>query len=62
MEERNLSLVEAAARLGVSPYTLRSWSVYQKRVPYMKMGRRLLFARADLEAFERRSRVPGREE
>lgn len=53
----NLSLTEAAARLGVSPYTLRSWAVYQNRVAFLRAGRRLLFTPSDLEDFERRCRV-----
>jgi excisionase family DNA binding protein len=49
----NLSLEVAAARLGVSPHTLRAWAIYQHRVPYLRLGRRVLFRPADLEAFER---------
>lgn len=57
----NLTLDAAAARLGVSPHTLRSWSVYQRRVPFLRLGRRILFCPADLAAFEARHRVPARE-
>ena len=53
----NLPLPEAAARLGVSPHTLRAWAVYQRRVPYFKMGKRILFAPRDLDAFEASCRV-----
>jgi excisionase family DNA binding protein len=56
----NLDLHEAAQRLGVSPHTLRNWAVYQHRVPFLRLGRRLLFPLADLEAFERASRVEAR--
>jgi excisionase family DNA binding protein len=56
----NLALHEAAQRLGVSPHTLRTWAVYQHRVPFLRLGRRLLFSLADLEAFERASRVEAR--
>jgi excisionase family DNA binding protein len=56
-EDRNLDLRSAAARLGVSPHTLRAWSVYQRRVPFVRLGRRVLFRLADLEAFEQSSRV-----
>lgn len=55
--DANLSLVQAAARLGVSPYTLRGWARYQRRVPYLRLGRRLMFRPEDLEAFEQRCRV-----
>ena len=61
MAEGNLSIVEAAARLGVSPYTLRSWAKYRGRISYIKAGRRLLFRRADLEEFERRNLIEARE-
>jgi DNA-binding transcriptional MerR regulator len=57
MEDANLGLKPAAARLGVSEHTLRYWAVYQRRIPYFKLGRRLVFSRRDLEVFEQRSRV-----
>lgn len=56
----NLSLLEAAARLGVSPYTLRSWAKYGGKISYLKAGRRLLFRRVDIEEFEKRSLVEAR--
>jgi excisionase family DNA binding protein len=59
--EANLSLVQAAARLGVSPYTLRGWAKYGRRLPYLRLGRRLLFRPEDLEAFERRCFVAAAE-
>lgn len=58
----NLTLKDAARRLGVSPHTLRAWSVYQHRLPFFRVGRRLLFAPADLEAFLALHRVAAREE
>lgn len=58
----NLSLAEGAKRLGVSPHTLRTWAKYQRRIPYMRLGRRLLFDPRDLEAFEARCRVEALEE
>jgi excisionase family DNA binding protein len=57
-EDNNLSLPEAAARLGVSRHTLRTWSVYQRRLPFLRLGRRVLFRRRDIEAFEARALVP----
>jgi excisionase family DNA binding protein len=56
----NLSVVQAAARLGVSPYTLRFWAKYRGRLPYVKAGRRILFRPADLEAFEQANLVEAR--
>ena len=57
MTDRNVSLEEGAERLGISRHTLRAWSVYQRKVPFLRMGRRILFKLSDLEAFEQRSRV-----
>lgn len=53
----NLSLRAAAERLGVAPLTLRRWAVYQRRVPFLRLGRRLLFRQRDLEAFEQANLV-----
>jgi excisionase family DNA binding protein len=43
-------VTEAAEFLRVKPSTLYGW-VHERRVPYRKHGRRLTFARADLEAW-----------
>jgi excisionase family DNA binding protein len=43
-----LTVDEAAQRLGVSKYTLRGW-VSQRRIPYVKIGRRTLFNPTDLD-------------
>jgi len=59
-EDRNLSLKEAAAKLGVAPLTLRRMAVYQRRLPYLKVGRKLLFRPRDLDAFELNCLVAGR--
>jgi excisionase family DNA binding protein len=53
----NLSLRAAAGRLGVAPLTLRRWAVYQRRIPFLRLGRRLLFRQRDLEAFEQANLV-----
>jgi excisionase family DNA binding protein len=58
-EPRNVSLREGAARLGVSPLTLRRMAVYQHRLPYLKMGRRILFRPHDLATFEQSCLVTG---
>ena len=55
--ETNLDLRAAATRLGISPHTLRAWSIYQRRVPFVRLGRRLLFRVADLDAFTTAGRV-----
>ncbi len=54
MELRNPR--EAARELKVSLHTLRSWQ-YQKKLPYVKLGRKILFRQEDLEAFVNRSMV-----
>lgn len=59
-DDRNLDLRSAAARLGVSPHTLRAWSVYQNRLPYLKLGRKIAFRPDDISAFEERSLVKAR--
>jgi excisionase family DNA binding protein len=58
----NVSLRAAARMVGVSPHTLRTWAVYQHRLGFYRMGRRLLFAPADLEAFVALHRVAARDE
>ncbi|MBI3104109.1 MAG: helix-turn-helix domain-containing protein [Candidatus Rokubacteria bacterium] len=57
----NLSLREAAARIGVAPLTLRRMAVYQGRLPYLKVGRKLVFRLTDLETFELSCLIPRRE-
>ena len=46
-EERLLSIQEAASFLNLSVYTLRNW-VSGRKVPYIKLGRRVLFRKEDL--------------
>jgi excisionase family DNA binding protein len=56
----NLPLKPAAERLGISPHTLRFWAIYRGLVPYVRLGRRILFRPEDLEAFEQANRVEAR--
>ena len=51
-----LSLVEAAPILGVSPHTLRAWT-RERRIPFYRNGRRIVFAVPDLERFLADNRV-----
>ena len=44
-----LNLREGAKELHLSIHTLRSWT-YQKRIPFVRLGRRVLLRREDLEA------------
>jgi len=54
--DHNLSLTEAAKRLGVSVHLIRRW-IARREIPFIKLGRRLLFATKDIEAFEATHRV-----
>lgn len=48
---RRLSEREAAAYLGLSPRTLQDWRTKGVGMPYAKVGRRVSYAAADLDAF-----------
>ncbi len=56
-----LMTVEEAARfLGLSVWTIRRW-IFQRRIPYVKLGRAVRIDREDLDALVERARVePGR--
>lgn len=54
-----MDLKEAAKEMRISIYTIRSW-VYQKRLPFVKLGRRVLIRREDLEEFVNRNVVEAR--
>jgi|APFre7841882630_1041343.scaffolds.fasta_scaffold16291_1 excisionase family DNA binding protein len=43
-----LSVKEAAERLNISVFTLRGW-ISQRRVRFVKLGRRTMFLPTDLE-------------
>ena len=43
-----LNMKEGAKELRISIHTLRSWC-YQKRIPVVRLGRRVLLRREDLE-------------
>jgi excisionase family DNA binding protein len=47
---RLLSVREAAQYLSLSIHTLRTW-VCERRIPHIKLGRRVLFRQADLDRF-----------
>ncbi len=54
--ECKISLLDAAPYVGVSPYTMRSW-VRDRKIPFFRCGRRIVFARADLDRFLEECRV-----
>ena len=60
MEERLLTLREAAARTGHKEATWRAWVLF-RRVPYHKLGRSIRIAESDLVRMIEESRVPARE-
>jgi len=47
-EKRLLSVEEAAKYLGVQKSTIYSWA-WRRKIPSVKMGRRLLFDQQDLD-------------
>ncbi len=51
-----LSVNEAAAHLGVAGVTLRKW-LRERRLPYFRLGRRVVVSRRDIEAFLASHRV-----
>lgn len=57
--EQMLEGVEAVKIVGTSPRTIRA-SVRRGELPCYKLGRRITFDRADLEAFLRKDRVEAR--
>jgi excisionase family DNA binding protein len=59
MQARRLSVEQAAPVLGVSVYMVRSL-VRQRRLPYYRVGRRIVLDRDDLEQFLQAHRVQTR--
>ena len=56
---RAMTIAEAAERLGVSRFTVRSW-LRQRRLAFHKLGRRIVLDQADVEALLKSSRVEAR--
>ena len=52
-----LTVVETAKVLRISQGTVRAW-VLVRKIPYVKLGSRVLFRRAELDAFIQRCTVP----
>ncbi len=50
MSERHMSIEEAAAQIGVSKFTVRTW-VRQRRLGHFRLGRRIVISQGDLERF-----------
>jgi excisionase family DNA binding protein len=49
-----LSVQEGARELKLSVFTLRAW-IFQKRLPVVRLGRRVLLKREDLEELVRKN-------
>ncbi len=60
MLTRNLSVHEAAGLLGVAAPTIRSW-LRQRRLGFVRAGRRVVIPEAEIRAFLERHAVPARE-
>jgi excisionase family DNA binding protein len=60
IDGKKLNLLQAAELLGVSSHTIRSWT-RQKKIPFYRCGRRIVFCQGDIEAFLDRCRVEQRE-
>jgi excisionase family DNA binding protein len=50
--EQLLSIKEVSTRLKVKESTLRAW-VFQKRIPFVRLGRLVRFRESDLEDWAR---------
>lgn len=59
--ENLINIKEAARLLGVSLYTLRNYVAW-RRIPYIKIGRRVLFDVSDLAAYIASRKVAPRRE
>jgi excisionase family DNA binding protein len=55
-----LSLKEAAEGLKISIHTLRAWA-YQRRIPIVKLGRRTLLRKEDIENFINKNVIEAKE-
>ena len=60
MEQRLLTVKEAAARTGHKEATWRAWILLRK-VPYHKLGRSIRIAESDINRMIEQSRIPARE-
>ncbi len=56
-----LSVDKAAKELDVTIHGLRRW-IAERKIPVVRLGRRVLIRREDLDEFVRRNRIPARDE
>jgi excisionase family DNA binding protein len=57
--ERLLNVKQAGEKLSISVYTIRAW-VAERRLPHVRLGRRVAFRPEDLEAFVKTNTVAAR--
>lgn len=58
-QPRMLTVAQAAERLGLSPMTVRGW-IFRRKVAYVKLGRSVRIAEAEIDRLLRHSTVPAR--
>ena len=56
MEKELMSVREASGLLGVAETTLRDW-LYQKRLPFYRLGRAIRLKKEDIVKFREKARV-----
>lgn len=54
--ERLLNVNETAEIQGIAPATLREW-IFRRRLPFIKLGSRVLFHPDDIKQFVKQSKV-----
>jgi excisionase family DNA binding protein len=59
-DKRLLTIPEAAEELSVRPTTLRAW-LYQRRLPHVRLGRRVAVPREAIDKFIEEGLVPARD-
>ncbi len=58
MEKELLSIRDASELFGVAETTLRDW-LYQKRLPFYRLGRAIRLKKTDILGFREEARVEG---
>lgn len=56
-DERPLTDLEVAVRLGVQPTTLRAWRRQGRGPAYMKLGKAVRYTPEDVDAWKRAMRI-----
>lgn len=56
MEKEMLSIRDASGLLGIAETTLRDW-LYQKRLPFYRLGRAIRLKKEDILEYREKSRI-----